>query len=162
MGLKPVLDSLDGVNDAIKGFYEKRDDGKFHVALEGDLPGYVPKAKLDEFRANSTELRKQRDQIQAQIEKFKDIDPEKAREALGKLADLDRRKLVDAGEYQKALDDAKAAMAADKDSAVAAVRSELETERANVAKLNDQLFALTIEHGIRRSRLTHTNHGARG
>ncbi len=148
MTLKAVLDSLDGVNDALKGEYEQR-DGKFVLALDGDIPGFAPKAKLDEFRTNNTALLQERDALKAQIEQFKDIDPVKAREAIAKLAELGRKKMLDAGEYELAIEDARKAMLADKEQAIAAMQQQLDAEKSSTQKLNEQIFMLTVEQGIR-------------
>lgn len=148
MALKAVLDSLDGLHESLRGEYEPR-DGKFHLKLDGDLPGYVPKARLDEFRDNNIALQRERDTLRAQAEAFKDIDPAKARDALAKLKTLDQRKLLDAGEYEKALESAKAAMAADREAALAAAAAERDTLKQNNKQLDEQIFTLTVEQNVR-------------
>jgi hypothetical protein len=35
MGLKAVLDTLDGVDEGLKSFYQKTEDGKFRLDIEG-------------------------------------------------------------------------------------------------------------------------------
>lgn len=45
MKLKKILTSLDGLDAAIAGLYEKRDDGKFHLNVEDDDGGELKRAK---------------------------------------------------------------------------------------------------------------------
>lgn len=62
--------------------------------------GFVAKGKLDEFRANNRTLAKDREELQNQLLKFKDIDPEKYSDAVAKLQELEDTRLADAGEWK--------------------------------------------------------------
>jgi len=64
------------------------------------LDGYVPKSKLDEFRENNRGLSKKTGELEAQLLKFKDIDPTKYSEAVQKLQELENDRLAGAGEYK--------------------------------------------------------------
>jgi len=58
------------------------------------------KGKLDEFRTNNRNLAKEKDELQTQLLKFKDIDPEKYSEAVAKLQALENDRLAEAGEWK--------------------------------------------------------------
>jgi hypothetical protein len=64
------------------------------------LAGFVPKGKLDEFRENNRDLAKAKATLEAQLLKFKDIDPAKYQEAVTKLQELENNRLAEAGEWK--------------------------------------------------------------
>lgn len=64
------------------------------------LDGYVTQAKLAEFRENNRTLIKDKENLQAQMLKFKDIDPTKYAEAVTKLQELENDRLAEAGEWK--------------------------------------------------------------
>jgi AAA15 family ATPase/GTPase len=64
------------------------------------LSGFVPKAKLDEFRSNNRDLAKAKETLEAQLLKFKDIDPTKYAESVQKLQELENERLAAAGEWK--------------------------------------------------------------
>tara|TARA_R110002049_G_scaffold281333_1_gene460853 strand:+ start:17381 stop:18160 length:780 start_codon:yes stop_codon:yes gene_type:complete len=94
------------------------DDGKEHVY---DAPAM--RGSLDRLNESLKEERAAKDALDQQVKAFGDLDPEKAREALQTVRNLDDKKLIDAGEverirkevseetaksYQKKLDEANA------------------------------------------------------
>jgi len=62
--------------------------------------GFVAKSKLDEFRENNRNLAKDREVLQTQLLKFKDIDPDKYSESVKKLQELENNRLAEAGEWK--------------------------------------------------------------
>lgn len=58
------------------------------------------KSTLEKLKADKKELS---DKLIAEVDKFKDIDPERAREALKTLHDLDEKKLTAKGDYDRLL-----------------------------------------------------------
>ncbi|HEX8772591.1 MAG TPA: hypothetical protein VF735_03230 [Pyrinomonadaceae bacterium] len=91
---------LDEVPEAYRGLYVEK-DGSFSVDPE----------KLEEFEWDDKEEqagalkheREERKAARAELEKYRDIDPEKAREALKKLNELDEKALIDKGEFERLL-----------------------------------------------------------
>lgn len=96
MALKGVLATLDGLDDATKALYKKRDDGKFVL----DVEGLVDKEKLEEFRHNNVQLQERIEKLVQQVETFKGIDPAKAKEALDQLQKIQEKKLIDEGNIE--------------------------------------------------------------
>lgn len=82
------------IPDNVKELYKRADDGSWV------LDGFVPKTKLDEFRTNNRALAKEREELQTQLLKFKDIDPDKYSEAVTKLQELENNRLAEAGEWK--------------------------------------------------------------
>lgn len=88
MALKTTLDSLEGLPDPLKSEYELR-DGKYHIRVEGEIPGFVPVTTLEEtkkslasFRDNNigltkktSELEKAQAELAEKLKSFDGIDP---------------------------------------------------------------------------------------
>lgn len=87
MALKFVLDSLDGLEEAHAALYTKHTDGKYYL----DVEGAVSKSKVDEFRDNNIELKKQ---IEEMTDKYGNIDIDKYNELMKKAADDDGKKRI--------------------------------------------------------------------
>lgn len=95
MALKSVVANLDGIPEALRGEYVESPGVGFVLALEGDHPTVLEhKANVKSFRENNISLKKEVDGLKAQLaetaERYKDIDPAKAREASARIADLER------------------------------------------------------------------------
>lgn len=71
MALKAILESLDGLPDAVKSEYKKGDDGKFHLDVEGidDHPGVgALKRAKDHEKSERQKVAKQLSDLQAQLD----------------------------------------------------------------------------------------------
>jgi hypothetical protein len=66
----------------------------------------LPKLKksLDAKDTMLAEQKRQIGELQSTVEKYKDLDPAMAREALARLEELEKKKMVDAGDFERALD----------------------------------------------------------
>ncbi len=85
MALKAFVETIDTVPEAARGFY-KETDGKFVLDVE-PVDGYA----LEDVSGLKGTLGKEmtlRKKLEKDVLKFKDIDPDKAREALTKLEEL--------------------------------------------------------------------------
>jgi len=96
--LKPVLDTLDGLDEVTAGFYVEQ-DGKYRLQVEGgfktneEVTGLVK--SLEKERENAVEAQKK-------LKKFDGIeDPSEAIKAIETMKNLDQKKLIDAGEVEK-------------------------------------------------------------
>ncbi|HEX7048648.1 MAG TPA: hypothetical protein VF188_00430 [Longimicrobiales bacterium] len=118
--LKAVLTSLDGVDETVKGFYTRADDGRYVLNVSGvdEMPAVVG------LKRAKNELLDEKKQLQAKLEAFGDLTPEKVEElrkaAEGKGASADKKvqeleaKLAEVSkaaqlEIQKAKDEAEKA-----------------------------------------------------
>lgn len=132
--LKSTIEDIQTVPEALRTFYEEQ-DGKYTLSVEG----MVPKAKLDEFRANNINLARERDALRQQYE---GIDPQKARNLLEKYQKEQDRKLIDAGKVDELLTQRVEAMRTD-------YESQLQTEAKKSQTLQVQLEGLLIDGAIR-------------
>ncbi len=109
---------LEEVPEGYRGLYVEKDGGFV-----------VDAAKLEDFEWDDKEElsgaldreREDRKAAKAALEKYKDIDPERAREALDKLQKLEEKKLMDKGEFDRLLAKRKEEF----DTAEAALKTQL-------------------------------------
>lgn len=134
MALKAILDSLDGLSDDLKKLYTQK-DGKYHL----DVDGMVDKTRLDEFRNNNIELKKQLDDLAA---KYKDIDPETVRELLKKEKEIKEKKMLDAGKVDELLEERTKAMRTD-------YEKQIKTLTEKVTSSDSQLERLVIDNALK-------------
>lgn len=88
--LKFFVKSLDEVEEQYRGLYKESGEGAT-AGFTLQVEGAVPKAKLDEFRDNNTTLLNERDDLRDKLKKFGDLDPDKAKAAIEKAAEYDRK-----------------------------------------------------------------------
>ncbi|MDO8795207.1 MAG: hypothetical protein Q7J25_11365 [Vicinamibacterales bacterium] len=97
MKLKPIIDDTTQVIGPLREFYAKGEDGKYHLSLDGEPPGYVKADKLAEFRSKNIALMQQAAKFEgvdldaakaaiAKVAAFGDLDPVAAKAALAKVA----------------------------------------------------------------------------
>lgn len=95
MPLQRELETLDDMPEAIAEHYtQDPSSGKFVLVVEG----MVPKAKLDEFRANNTNLLKEREQIRQEMEELKTqygLPPEEVKALKDKVESYKDKKVLD-------------------------------------------------------------------
>ena len=95
MALKPELETLDGLPEALREFYaQDESSGKYRL----DVEGMVEKAKLDEFRNNNIALRKERDTLTSQMDELKTsyaATPEEVAEMKKTLDSIKDKKVFD-------------------------------------------------------------------
>lgn len=161
MGLRALIQSLDDVDEQYRNLYVRTDDG---YVLDIDDGGF--KSRISEFRNNNIDLRRQLDatkdqeqeleRLRDQVSRFKDIDPEKATEALQKMAQLKDKELLDSGKIDELVaqrvERQVENMRKDYDGKVAALEGavqELTTGRDNFRKLySDNVTDSTLLQAI--------------
>lgn len=142
MALKPVVDSLDAVPEALRGEYTER-DGKFHLAVEG----LVGRERLDEFRNNNVTLRRQMEELEA---RFAGIDPDQARELAIKAQKERDKKLIDAGKVDELVNERVSAMRGEHEQVTTSLKTQNATLMAQLEGLiiDNQLRAAAAEMGV--------------
>jgi len=126
--IEKTVDSLEGLNEEIAGLYKQGDDGKYHLSI----PGFVPKEKVDEFRNSATSALKQLDEFK---QKYGDLDPEKAREALAKAEELEKKKLIDAGKVDELIGQEVKKVAEKNQKVIEELNSKLQEREETLKKL---------------------------
>lgn len=134
MSLKSIVEDINALPEALREFYSEQ-DGKYLLSVEG----LVPKARLDEFRANNIALAQERDTLR---QRYEGIDPTKARELLAKSQAEQDKKLIDAGKVDELVAQRVEAMRAD-------YEAQLQGAASKGKKLETQLESLLIDGAIR-------------
>jgi len=159
MALKLVLDSLDDLTDEEKKLYVEKDK-KFYLDIEGEAPSAEElkkeKEKLKEFRDNNIKLTKEIEELKANAEKFKDIDPKKYKELIKKLQDIDEQKLIEKGKIDELFAQKTERLRADKDAQILALEEAKTKTEKDLAKVKSQLATVTIDNAIQLSISKHT------
>jgi len=135
-------------------------DEKFHVLYKGDdengwaleLDDQDFKTKLDEFRTNNRQLFNDKKQLEESLAAFKDIDPEKykeATEALAVINQMEEGRLIKEGKLDEVLKRRTEAMQAEferqlaaKDSAISEAQGIKEQYQTQLAQVKVQQAAL--------------------
>lgn len=124
MALKYMIETDDGLEDSVKALYTKGADGKLYL----DVDGVVAKDKVDEFRNNNIELKKQ-------LERFKDVDPAKYQEAMKVLQKLEEKKLIEAGNFEEVVAQRVQALRQDFETQVTDLSNKLSTSNRQLETL---------------------------
>ena len=110
--LKPVLDSLDQVTEDLRQHYVSEGE-KFVLQMDGDPHGFIARDthveqvnKVAEFRDNNVKLKADLEAQQDAVKKldaYQNLDPDAAREALSKVAELQKKGVSKASDVDDAV-----------------------------------------------------------
>jgi len=149
--LKAVIDSLDEVDKEFRDLYkEDEEEGVFVLEVEGD----PNKTKLAEFRSNNRRLFREKKKLEAELDKFKGLDPddiEKGREALDKLNALEDKSLLEAGKLDEVISKRTEAMRKDFATQVKAKDNALEEIGKERDALKSKLGGFVLESRVQQS-----------
>jgi len=150
MALKRLMSKADyeKLPDVIKSEYKKSEVGDDYI-LDTDDSDY--KKHLDEFRTNNRALHAQVEAAKAQVEKYKDIDPEKYRRAVVALDQLESQaeaELIKDGKLDEVISRRTAAMARDFESQLKATKTAAETAAAERDQYRSKLSGIQIEQTV--------------
>lgn len=138
MGLKATLDTIDDLDDGIKGLYTKTEDGKFRLDVEGFDDGSKLKSALDKERTAAREAQRQLREMQ---ERYGDIDPDAVKAILSKFASDEEAALIAKGDIDTVLTKRTDRMKADYDKKLQAEAEAKAKAEAKAAKLADRTLA---------------------
>jgi hypothetical protein len=148
--LKTKIDSLEEVPEALRGFYEETGTGSYVLEIDGVPP--QAQAKIAEFRENNINLAKEREQLEEKLKVYEGLDPDRARDAMAKLATMEEDEMVKAGDIealvQQRLNASKADHLKQLDSLKTA-KEEAETKsKINQAKLSEYIIQQKIVEAV--------------
>lgn len=137
--LKAVLDTLDGLDEALQPLYAEGEDGRFYLDAEGvdDLPsvrGLV--STLRKFKEVAPDARTLKERME-RLAEFEGLNPDEVKAALEKAREAEESKLAKKGEFEEV----KAKL--EKRHA-----DELAKVRAEVEKRDGFIHRLLIENAI--------------
>jgi hypothetical protein len=143
MALKYRIAALADVDEKYRDLYTAR-DGAFFL----DAEGATGKDKLDEFRNNNIELKRQLDELAA---RFTGIDPDEAKRLLTEAQKVKDKKLIDSGKMEEVLAERTAAMKAEHEKQVKALSDQLGTTTSQLEKLlvDNSIQTFASKAGVR-------------
>jgi hypothetical protein len=139
MSLKQILENLDGVEEALKAFYKKGQDGKYYLDMEADPE---TKKKLDEFRDNNIRLMKEQEELK---KKYEGVDPEKYKEFAKKMQDIEDKKLLEAGKVDELVAQKTERMRADYENQITKIKEALDGRDKDLTGLQNRLSEVLID-----------------
>lgn len=131
MTLKAMLETLDGVDAAIQPLYTKGQDNKFYLSVDG----MVPSARLEEFRTNNITLKQA-------LEKYDGVDVETYRKLVEQDRKLKEKKMIDAGDLDKVVEERVKAMRAEHETTLTTITKERDT-------LSTKLSSVLIDSAVK-------------
>ncbi len=147
MPLKAVLTKEEhgALPEAMRQYYVEK-DGKFMLDAEGveDVTGL--KSALAAVREEAKQAKKQ---LQETIDKFKDIDPEKAKAAQQKLVELEDKQLLDAGKVEELLKVRTERMKADYENQISAFNKTIADLKKELKTVSLSMAEVLIDNSIR-------------
>ncbi len=175
MTLKVVLESMDGIDEALHGLY-KEVDGRFILDLDGiDEHPTTKGMKVvleDQKKKTKAEHAKALAAAEA-LKAFDDLDPEAAREALLKIQEFDDKARMDQGEFKQLLEDRLAESTAKLEKISAAKLLDLQgkndlltEERASAVmtlarhRVGDAITQAALNSGVKKALLRHLQRDA--
>lgn len=149
MALKLILDSLDGLSDDLKKLYIPK-DGKF--VLDADMSGFESKADVEALR-NALERQKTsggelKEKLEQMVTRFKDVDPEKAREAILTLQEMGDKELIDAGKMDELLETRTERMRQEFTGQATRQQEIIDGNNTMITGLNSRLSEVLIDNAI--------------
>jgi len=139
MALKAVVENQSEIPEGVESFYEEQ-DGKFVLKVEG----LTEKSKLDEFRNSNIELKKQVDEVQETLEKFKGIDPSIAREALEVKKQMENKELMEKGQFEELLEKSRV----EYEGKIEALQKHSTEQESSAKKYKDELETYRITSAV--------------
>jgi hypothetical protein len=136
MALQLIVDSVDGLPDAVKSLYVEK-NGKYELQVEGA----VPKVKLDEFRSNNINLM---NELKVLKETYKSVDVDQYNELLKEHQKLKDKKLIEEGKVEELVGERVSRMKTELDNKI----KQLTEERDG---LGNQLSTLVIDTELQKA-----------
>lgn len=142
MKLKAVVDTLEGLPDWAKELYVPK-DGKFTLELEGEIPGFLPKARIDEFRNANIALAKQLEELEKNGLKLTPEQKEEYERLAKQYRENKDKELIDAGKIDELLAQRTEQMRKDHEAKYNALNSKFEETLKNY-QMAEQRLAKTL------------------
>jgi len=148
-GVLSSKEELEQVEEKYRDLYTEK-DGKFYLDIEmiDDMPQVGGlKSALQKERDANKQLKKD---LQVTADKYKDVDPEKAREALKKLQELEDKQLLDAGKMEEVVTKRTERMQQDHQQQIQGFQGKLTEKETELEVTRRHLANLQIEAAITR------------
>jgi DNA-directed RNA polymerase subunit F len=145
---KVSFDSKDAVPKHLLGKVTETDDGKFVVEVASadelhDISGL--KSALEREREDRRQAKKEAEEL---AKRFGDLDPEKAREAMARIQEMDDKDLLEAGKVDELLQQRTEKMRADLEGQIEALKEKNTSLKAELDSKTSVLNEVVIDAEI--------------
>lgn len=160
MALKLILDTLEGLSEDLHDNYEKKEDGKWHLAV----PGMVDKKQINEFRDNNRQLKTQLDDLTEKMKLFSDVDLDEVKTLKEQQRKIAEKELIDKGEIDTIVEQRMKPVLAAKDNEITALKTQYGTAETQLARLmiDNRTAELATQYGVEAGALSDLTARARG
>jgi len=145
--LKRMYQSKEEIPEGLDQFYSEK-DGKYVLNAEPD----PQVSRLKEFRENNTKLTKKLESLEAEIQKYQGIDPERAREAQEKLTVLEEKAARESGDIDTLVKQRVTAVQEAAERRITELSTSLKTEReqreAAVVQLGTTMVSSSLSSSL--------------
>tara|TARA_R110000803_G_scaffold188864_4_gene251332 strand:+ start:181 stop:960 length:780 start_codon:yes stop_codon:yes gene_type:complete len=148
MKLKKKVKTLDGISEALHAFYTGDDEEGYTLTIDVEDASLVPKAKVDEFRANNINLQKQLDEMGVSLAAFDGVDPTKVKKLMDDHIKLEEGKLISAGDIEKLLEQRTQTMRDDLGSQLTASHDARDKALEQLTSHKSELGRLKIDTAV--------------
>jgi hypothetical protein len=149
MKLKTRVTSLDDVPEAYRDKYTQAEDGKSWTLDEFEFE------ETTGLKANNERLLKQHKASQEELKALKaslgDLDPQKARDALKKLEELENKSLMDEGKFEELFTKRTESMKRDHEAQVSKMTSSWDADKERIKALEQKLQMTLITSDLRKN-----------
>jgi len=149
--LKAVLkkEEYEALDEGVRALYVEQ-NGQFVLDLDAESVEHLPSisALRNAHQRLKEDHKKVKTDLQATIDKFKDIDPEKARAAQAKLQELEDKELLDQGKVDELIEQKTERMRADHENQIHGFKTKLEEADTALKTAHGRLANLQIESAI--------------
>jgi hypothetical protein len=151
MALKAVVSSLEEVDENFRSLYQES-GGQFVLALDG-VESHPSATALANALTRQKEERKAAEErrmaLEETMKQFDGLDPEAARKALDRVNEMEDKKMMDQGEFEKLLENKTAAMRADFEKQQLAKEELLAKATESTQMLDSRLREVTIHSALK-------------
>lgn len=133
MGLKLVLDTLDGLDESTTKLYAKGADGKFRLDVDGVEDTSGLKSALQKER-------KRADDLEKVAKKFEGLDPDEVRVLLSRLGDDEDAKLIKEGKFEELIGRKTEKMRKDFEKKLEAAKKEVDSAAAKAGRWSQRVL----------------------
>lgn len=150
MALQAIVDSLDALDESVRGFYTEAGDGKFRIDIDGYEDISVLKGNIKKLNEENAKRRLELKQYQ---EKYEGIDPDKVKGLLSKLENDEEAKLLAEGKIDEVInrriEKQRAALEKQvKDAMTKAEQAELRAKNFEQQVLDNSIRAAAAKAGV--------------
>lgn len=151
MALKARLKSIDDLPEEVQKLYTHDEESGEYVLQVEDPSAKDREKKLKEFRDNNIHLAKEKEELQAKLEQFKDVDPEEYRKLKKEIEEKQDKDLLDQGKVDELVQARTERMRQEYEGKVSSLGKSAEDWKARAEQAESRLSSMLIDHEVQKA-----------